>query len=136
VCLGTSIAAATHAVAADFNVSVADDVVIVSHVGRLEYHDTNRSIEAAAQAAAKAGTKLVLFDFTRADLANYYSYAVRHAEFAPELGLDTTYKIAFVGLPAAIDVLEFIQRVTRNRGWRAHYFLSLDEAVDWLHSSS
>ena len=59
---------------------------------------------------------------------------MRHAEFAPELGLDTTHKLAFVGSADAADVLEFIERVTRIRGWQSRRFFNLDDGLDWLRS--
>jgi hypothetical protein len=118
--------------AGDFRVDVARGVVVVQHTGRLEYADTNKAIAAAVEAAVKAGTKRVLFDLTRADVSNYYSYTVRHAEVAPELGLDTSYRLAFVGNQEAVDTLSFIETVTRNHGWKSRHFLDVDEAMRWL----
>lgn len=120
--------------AGDFRVDLRNDVIVVSHIGRLEYVDTNKAIAAAADAAKTKGTRLVLVDLTRADVANYYSHTVRHAEVAPDLGLDSTYKLAFVGSPEAVDILEFIVRVMSNHGWQARCFFNVDEAVAWLQS--
>jgi hypothetical protein len=120
----------------NFRIEVTKGVVVVTHTGRLEYADTNKAIAAASEAAVKAGTKQVLFDFRQADIANYYSYAVRHAEFAPDFGLDTTYKIAFLGLPEAIDVLSFMETVAKNHGWQARYFFHFEGALVWLAHAS
>lgn len=118
--------------ATGFQVSVNEGVVVVTHAGRLEYADTNNAIRAAADAAIEADTKRVLFDLRRADLSNYYSYAVRHAEFAPELGLDKSYTLAFVGDETSVDVLSFMELVTRNRGWQSRYFVDFEGALAWL----
>jgi hypothetical protein len=118
--------------AGDFRVEVVRSVVVVSHLGRLEYADTNKAIAAAVAAAVEIGGKRILFDLSRADVSNYYSYSVRHAEFAPDLGLDTTYKLAFVGGSEAVDLLSFIETVTRNRGWKSRYFVDTDAAITWL----
>jgi DNA-binding PucR family transcriptional regulator len=120
--------------AGDFQVDLRQDVVLVTHIGRLEYADTNKAIAAAANAAKDTGTKLILIDLSRADATNYYSYTVRHAEFAPELGLDTTYKLAFVGSREAVDILEFVARVMTNHGWQARCFFTAQEGLDWLRS--
>ena len=120
------------AMATEFSVEVRQGVVVVTYVGKLEYAESNKAIAAGAEAAVHAGTRRLLFDVRRADLANYYSHIVRHAEFAPELGLDTAYQLAFVGLPEAAEVLEFAELVTRNRGWNARHFLDFDAALAWL----
>jgi hypothetical protein len=77
----------------------------------------------------------VLFDLRQADLANYYSYTVRHGELAPRLGLDTSFVLAFVSRPGAIDVAQFMERVAINRGWRARAFTDLAAAEKWLGAS-
>ena len=121
--------------AGDFRVGVSQDVVTVTHVGRLEYADTNKAIAAVADTAKKTGSRLILVDLTGADASNYYTYTVRHAEFAPELGLDTTYRLAFVASREAVDILEFIARVMSNHGWKARSFFSVEDAIEWLHSA-
>ncbi len=121
--------------AADYRVYVDAGVVVVEHVGALQFDDTNDAIGKAAEAARDANSKRVLFDLRRAELANYYSYSVRHAEVAPSLGLDTSHKLAFVGERGAADILSFIERVTRNRGWKARCFFDMDQAFEFLQSA-
>lgn len=120
---------------ANFHVRVHEGVVVVTHVGNLHFEDTNRSIAAAVEAARTTGSKIVLFNLTGAQLSNYYSYSVRHAELAPKLGLDTTYRIAIVGIAAADDILSFMEMVAQNRGWRAQRFFDIDEAMRWLRQA-
>jgi len=117
---------------AKFDVYVDRGVVVVAHVGNLQFDQTNKAIIAAVEAARNVGSKRVLFDLRRAQLANYYSYSVRHAELAPELGLDTGYKLAVVGAPEAHDILSFMVRVARNRGWRCRCFFDVGRALKWL----
>jgi hypothetical protein len=119
-------------VSGPFLVHVDDGVVIVEQIGDLQFDETNKAIAAAVAAARGANSKRVLFDLTRAQLANYYSYTVRHAELAPDLGLDVSYALAFVGRPEADDVLSFIALTTRNRGWKSRYFFDRQAALEWL----
>ena len=107
-------------------------IVIVCLSGSLEYEETNQAIAAAVDAAGVGGTSRILFDMRRADLANYYSYTVRHAEVAPQLGLHTGFVLGFVGPRAAQDVLCFMENVARNRGWKARSFTSMVDAFKWL----
>ena len=124
--MGTSLSAR------NFEVEARAGVVVICLQGSLDYEETNRAISRAVEAAAKASTTRMLFDLRRADLANYYSYTVRHAEVAPRLGLHTGFTLAFLGAPAAHDVIAFMEMVARNRGWRARAFTRLGEAMKWL----
>jgi hypothetical protein len=107
-------------------------VVVATLHGSLQYEQTNQCIAAAARAARAAGSRSVLFDFRAADLANYYSYTVRHADVAPRLGLDTRFSLAFVGTTHAGEVLRFMEQVARSRGWRARAFHNMARALAWL----
>lgn len=120
---------------AGFHVRVHEGVVVVTHVGDLQFEDASQSIVAAAEAARTAGSKLVLFNLTRAELPSYYSYSVRQAELAPKLGLDTSYRIAIVGVSAADDMLSFMEMVAQNRGWQARRFFDAGEAMRWLQQA-
>ena len=61
-------------------------------------------------------------------------HIVRHAELAPELGLDSSFRIALVGLPEQDDVLSFMVMVAVNRGWSCRRFFDFDAARQWLQS--
>lgn len=118
--------------AAEFDLEVRDHIIVVAQRGSPTFEEANEVIAATVVAALGARTNNLLFDVRLADLANYYSYIVRHAEIAPSLGLHTGFRIAIVGLRDQADVLSFMARVGQNRGWQAQTFFDVDEAVDWL----
>ena len=101
----------------------------------MDFKDADSAISVAITTARNENAKKLLFDLQRADLANYYSFIVRHAERGLEMGLDATFLVAFVGAREAADVLAFMERVVRNRGWNARQFFSMDEALKWLAES-
>lgn len=119
---------------AEFRVELRGDVVVVLEHGAPGFEDTNKALAAAIRTAREGGRK-ILFDHRLADLSNYYSYIVRHAEAAPGMGLDSTFRIALVGLPEQDDVLSFMVRVGQNRGWKSRRFFDVDEALQWLGQS-
>jgi hypothetical protein len=108
------------------------DVVVITHTGAINFDDAHNAIGIGLTSAQKAAGKKLLFDLRLADLSNYYSFIVRHAELAPGMGLDASFLVAFVGTREAADVLSFTERVVRNRGWNARHFFSMDEALEWL----
>ena len=120
--------------AGDFRIRVDSGVVFVVENGTLDYATSYRALAAAVEAANAAATPCLLIDVRDADLTNYYSYIVRHAEAAGEFGLDSRFRIAVVGQPGAADVLSFIETVARNRGLKVRCFLDADPALDWLRS--
>ncbi|HYD58063.1 MAG TPA: hypothetical protein VEB41_14265 [Burkholderiales bacterium] len=119
----------------DFRIRVESDVVFVVESGRLDFDASNHAIVLAVEAAKAASTKCLLFDVRDADLSNYYSYIVRHADMAADTGIDAGFSIAVVGRPDATDVLSFIELVARNRGWRAKCFYDPDKALAWLRGA-
>jgi hypothetical protein len=92
------------------------DVVVITHTGAINFDDAHNAIGIGLTSAQKAAGKKLLFDLRLADLSNYYSFIVRHAELAPGMGLDASFLVAFVGTREAADVLSFTERVVRNRG--------------------
>jgi hypothetical protein len=117
-----------------FHIRVESDVVHIVETGTLDFATSNRAVIGAVEAAKASRTRCLLFDLRAADLSNYYSYIVRHAETAAQTGLDAGYGIAVVGPRDGADVLSFIELVARNRGWRARSFFELEPALEWLAS--
>ena len=118
--------------AARFSIQLHADVVVVHEEGTLEFEETQRALADAIRTARDAGSRKLLFDHRLVDLANYYSHIVRHAEVAPQMGLDSEFRIALVGHPGQEDVMAFSVMVGRNRGWDVRRFFDFDEALQWL----
>ena len=101
--------------------------------GRLHLPTTDKAIADSAAAATAAGCKSVLFDFANADFSDYVFASLEHARVARSLGLDSTFRIAFVN-PTERHIVEYIETVARNRGYNAKAFTGYPEAIAWLKS--
>jgi len=117
--------------AGEFELQVQGDVVVVMERGVPSFEDANKALAAAINKAQGKGRK-ILFDHRLVDLSNYYGFIVRHAEMAPEMGLDHTLRIAHLGNRSQDDVLSYMVEVGRNRNWNTQRFFDLAEALRWL----
>jgi len=118
--------------AAKFHVEIRGDVAVLVQEGAPLFHETTESLAAVVQAAAKIGSNKIIVDARLSDLANYYSYVVRHAEVLSMMGFDSKFRSAIVGLPQQAFVMDFIVDVGRNRGWKVQRFFDMEEALQWL----
>ena len=114
----------------NIHVSVEDGVVRVALRGEVAPSGSTRAISLAGAAATQAGSKLVLFDITRAHYRSYHALAVEHARHAHETGV-MKYRIAILGKPGDVK-LSFFENVAINRGIRARSFTAERDALDWL----
>ncbi len=119
--------------ATGFDVQVRGDIVIVVGMGVPAFDEASNAL-ASAIAEARVLKKKILFDHRLLDLSNYYGYIVRHAEMAPYMGLDGTFRMAHVGTPSQDEVMSFMVLVGHNRGWNVRCFFDFDEALRWLGS--
>jgi hypothetical protein len=118
--------------AAKFHVEVRGDVAVLVQEGAPLFDETTQSLTAVIETAVKVGSNKIIVDARLSDLANYYSYVVRHAEVLSAMGFDTKFRSAIVGLPEQAFVMDFIVAVGRNRGWKVERFYDMDEALQWL----
>ena len=118
--------------AAKFHVEVRGDVAVLVQQGAPLFHETTESLAAVVEAAAKIGSHKIIVDARLSDLANYYSYVVRHAEVLSVMGFDSKFRSAIVGLPDQAFVMDFIVAVGQNRGWTVQRFYDMDAALQWL----
>jgi hypothetical protein len=118
--------------AAKFHVEVRGDVAVLVQQGAPLFHETTESLAAVVETAAKIGSNKIVIDARLSDLANYYSYVVRHAEVLSAMGFDAKFQSAIVGLPQQAFVMDFIVAVGQNRGWKVQRFFDMEEALQWL----
>ena len=114
----------------NIHVSVEDGVVRVALRGEVAPAGGTRAISLAGAAATQAGSKLVLFDITRAHYRAYHAMALEHARRAHESGA-TRYRIAILGKPGDAK-LSYFENVAINRGIRARSFTAERDALAWL----
>ena len=120
--------------AAKFHVEVHGDVAVLVQEGAPLFDETTQSLAAVVETALKIGSNKIVVDARLSDLANYYSYVVRHAEVLSLMGFDSRFRSAIVGLPEQAFVMDFIVDVGRNRGWNVRRFYDMNEAMQWLAS--
>jgi len=118
--------------AAAFHVEVRGDVAVLVQEGAPLFEETTKSLTAVIETAVKIGSNKIIVDARLSDLANYYSYVVRHAEVLSMMGFDSRFRSAIVGLPEQAYVMDFIVAVGQNRGWRVQRFYDIDAALRWL----
>jgi hypothetical protein len=120
---------------AKFRVDVRGDVAVLVQEGAPVFEETTESLLAVIGTALKIGSKKIIIDARLSDLANYYSYVVRHAELIASIGFDSSFRSAIVGLPEQVYVMDFIVSVGQNRGWAVRRFFDIEEALQWLADS-
>jgi hypothetical protein len=120
---------------AKFRVDVLGDVAVLVQEGAPLFEETTESLLAVIGASLKIGSKKIIVDARLSDLANYYSYVVRHAELIASIGFDRSFRSAIVGLPEQVYVMDYIVSVGQNRGWTVRRFFDIEEALQWLGGS-
>jgi len=108
-------------------------IIRVVYRGEVDYQATTEMLREVAQVASEKKIKQLLFDIAKADYQHYYSETIRHAEEGPTLGIDRTFRIAFLG---ANDnpMLRYIENACINRGYDVRAFTDETEAQAWLRA--
>ena len=118
------------------NIQITNETgfVRVTYRGDVEYSATTEMLRNVAVIAAEAQCKLLLFDIREASYRDYHLSTIRHAEEGPALGIDKTFRIAFLGA-AGNPMLKYIEAVSVNRGYWVKVFVNESEALAWLHGA-
>jgi len=119
------------------NIQITKDTgfVRVTYRGDVEYSATTEMLGKVAAIAAQTHCKSLLFDIREANYRDYHLGTIRHAEEAPALGIDKTFRIAFLGA-AGNPMLKYIEAVSVNRGYWVKAFVDEPEALAWLLSAT
>jgi len=118
----------------NIQVSVRDGIVRTVIKGEVGQSRSSHAIELAANTAAKAHTRLLLFDITHAVYRNYHAPAIEQARTASRTGI-VNCRIAILGKPGD-PKLPYFENVAVNRGLRARAFTLETDAVQWLQSAA
>src|SRR6185503_21381226 len=118
----------------DIQTSVENGIVRVVYRGLVEYSAATEMLRNVAGIAANAQCKLLLFDIREADYEHYHVDTIRHAEEAPQMGIDQTFRVAFLGVEGN-PMLRYIENVSVNRGFLAKVFTDDSEALAWLRGA-
>ena len=103
----------------------------ITYRGKARFNLTTEMIREAALIGFKNRSKLLLLDISESDDPDYQVNAVKHAEQAPSLGIDTDFRIAILG-KADDQRLPYFEEVAANHGLQVKSFTDDPEAVTWL----
>jgi hypothetical protein len=121
--------------AQDIQITKEPGFVRVTYHGDVEYVATTEMLRKVAVVAAETQCKSLLFDIREANYRDYHLGTIRHAEDGPALGIDKTFRIAFLGT-SGNPMLKYIEAVTINRGYWAKALTDESEAMLWLCSGT
>ena len=118
---------------ADIKITAEDGIVRVVYRGKVEFDLTTEMLREVAGMAMKNNASSLLFDIRDADYTHYHVEAIEHTEQGPALGIERTFRIAFLGASGE-EMLQFVENVTTNRGYQSKAFTDESEALAWLRS--
>jgi len=119
----------------DIRITTEAGIIRVVYRGRVEFDLTTNMLREVAEIAAKDNTRLLLIDIRDADYKLYHLQSIKHAEQGPSLGIDSTFRIAFLGAENE-GMLAFVENVAVNGGYRSKAFTAEPEALAWLGSDA
>lgn len=119
---------------ADIQITVESELIRVVYRGKVEIGVTTEMLRKVARIASENQRRLLLFDIREADYRNYYAETIKHTEDGPSLGIDQTFRVAFLGSEGE-PMLAYIENVTVNRGYESKAFTDQSAAVAWLRSA-
>jgi hypothetical protein len=105
----------------------------VVYRGDVNFDVTTEMIRKVGRTAMENRSSLLLFDIREAGEGEYHASAIKHTELAPSLGIDRSFRTAFLGREGD-PRLGYIETVTVNRGFRTKTFTDEAAAVAWLRS--
>lgn len=118
----------------DIAIDERDGIIRVVYRGRVRYDSVERLLREVVRIASESGGRRILFDVRDAQYSNYHIETIQHAERGRVLGLDSTYRIAFLG-SADEPMLRYIENVSINRGYQVKAFTEEDAADGWLRQT-
>jgi len=120
---------------ADIRITTEAGIIRVVYRGRVEFDLTTNMLREVAKVAARDNTRLLLIDVRDADYKLYHLETLEHAQQGRSLGIDSTFRIAFLGAENE-GMLAFVENVAVNGGYRSKAFTAEPEALAWLGSDA
>ena len=115
----------------EYQVSLDQGFIRAVYRGKAEYDVTRNMLREMVQLALTTKTERVLFDMRESDSSSYYISTIRHAEEAPSLGIDRSFRMALLGSKDN-PMLKYFEDVAVNRGFQVRAFVDEPESLGWL----
>jgi len=119
----------------DVQITTEAGIVRVTYRGKVEFGLTTKMLRDVVKTAAEDNTRLVLIDIRDADYKLYHLESLKHAEQGRSLGIDSAFRIAFLGAEDE-KMLGYVENVAVNRGYRSKAFTDESKALAWLGSDA
>jgi hypothetical protein len=119
----------------DIAITENDGIIRVVYRGRVRYEAVSGMLHDVVRIAAEKKASRVLFDVRDADYSHYYVETVQHAQDGRALGLDSRFRMAFLGSRDE-SMLRYIENVSVNRGYCVRAFTDESEADGWLRQAA
>jgi len=119
----------------DIRITTEAGIIRVVYRGKVEFDVTTKMLRDVARIASKEDTRLLLIDIRDADYRSYHLESIKHAEQGRSLGIDATFRIAFLGAENEV-MLGYVENVAVNRGYRSKVFTDESKALVWLGSDA
>jgi len=126
---------ATDRTSTDIRITTEAGIIRVVYRGKVQFELTTKMLRDVASIASKEDARRLLIDIREADYKFYHFESLKHAYQAPSLGIDSTFRIAFLGAENE-KMLGFVENVAVNRGYRSRAFTAESRALAWLESDA
>ena len=119
----------------DVRITTEAGIIRVVYRGKVEFDVTTKMLRDVARIASKDDTRLLLIDIRDADYKLYHLETLEHAQQGRSLGIDSTFRIAFLGAENE-EMLGFVENVAVNRGYRSKVFTDEAKALAWIRKDA
>ena len=117
----------------DMQITVEQGITRVLYRCEVEFNRTTEMLREVGRIALENQSAMLLFDVREAGEGPYHVSAIRHTEQLPALGIERSFRIAFLGRKGD-PRLSYVDDVMVNRGFQSHVFTDEAESVAWLQS--
>jgi hypothetical protein len=119
----------------DYRIAIEDGFIRIECMGLAYYEFTRDMLAEVGALAASTQRDRLLFDVRSTNYRDSHVTTIRHAEEAADQGIDPSFRIAVLGLKDD-PMLQYVEDVSVNRGYRVRAFVDEGDAVKWLRDSS
>src|SRR4029078_6021956 len=119
----------------DVRITTEAGIIRAVYRGKVEFDVTTKMLRDVARIASKDDTVLLLIDIRDADYRFYHLESIKHAEQGRSLGIDSTFRIAFLGAENE-EMLGYVENVAVNRGYRSKVFTDESRALAWIRKDA
>lgn len=119
----------------EYEITAHDDYIRIDCQGRTSYTIARKMLTELADKASWLEHKKLLFDLRGAAYDHAYADTINHAQEVESLGFGDGFRTALLGDEKDRSMLQYIEDVAVNRGFKVKAFVDEPQAVEWLRGS-